>query len=347
MKNFTSGLALLGCIASAHAQTLFYGTLQMSVDYGSNSAVHPALSLQDTGSVLGFKGRDELDGPAYLAWQIEQNIDGTDGRNVNWGAQEAWVGIGLLGLGQLRAGISRSSYSLVVTQLDFFQSNTTLLNTFMDGAYKLRYPGSVFFASERNGGVLLKIEAQPNNPQLAHSGGITLDYEHNAFKSYLAWQYSRNSARDLANTDNPQTRITEPGKSIDSLMTGARYRFNSGLLLAGLLQYSSQDLASTQQHLNRTGLLLDAQWRFTHWVPRLGLVHQFTGHFNAGPDAGTATQLELGTDYLLSAHTLVYMEAAVLHGGAGDHFYTSSADRPADSAGHTGRVISMGLISRF
>ncbi|MBB5190081.1 putative porin [Silvimonas terrae] len=347
-------LASLGTIATlpAHADATLYGIAQGSIDYGNNGgSIGNHLYYQDIGTRIGFKGADKLDNGSQAIWNIYQYM-------TTWGSREAWIGLTDERYGTFRSGKAKSTYSQLMDDFDLFESNTTLVSTFKDGTY-LSFPtNSVFYATPNLGGLVIKGDYQfkDGERQQYHGYAVSAKYSQEMFALYGIYQRFGNAGRDLGDPIEGSwySPVAAGGKSMYSYMLGAQVYPVKNLILGGLYQHEQQDLASAPAfnagatRMKRDSMLLMAQYSAGPWTPRAGYVRQFAGKFDQGPKLAAADQLEVGTDYNLTKHSLAYVEAAWIR-NRDQNGFQSSAGTDGWSATKTGdsKVISFGLIELF
>ncbi|WP_277059718.1 porin [Rivihabitans pingtungensis] len=111
-------LAVAALPMAAMADVTLYGTIEASIENGkslaySGGAKKSTTRIDDTGSLIGFKGSENLGNGLKAIWQVEQglNIDGTtgagsgNGYNNTWATRDSFVGLtgnfGTVRLGKL------------------------------------------------------------------------------------------------------------------------------------------------------------------------------------------------------------------------------------------------------
>ena len=111
-------LAVAALPMAAMADVTLYGTIEASIENGkslsySGGAAKSTTRIDDTGSLIGFKGSENLGNGLKAIWQVEQglNIDGTTGNgsgngyNNTWATRDSFVGLtgnfGTVRLGKL------------------------------------------------------------------------------------------------------------------------------------------------------------------------------------------------------------------------------------------------------
>lgn len=117
-------LAVAALPMAAMADVTLYGTIEASIENGksvayaggntkSTAATKSTTRVDDTGSLIGFKGSENLGNGLKAIWQVEQglNIDGTtgagsgNGYNNTWATRDSFVGLtgnfGTVRLGKL------------------------------------------------------------------------------------------------------------------------------------------------------------------------------------------------------------------------------------------------------
>ncbi|WP_283149370.1 porin [Silvimonas soli] len=348
-------IALTCAAGTSLADVTIYGIAQASIDYGtSGNNSGNRLYYQDIGARLGFKGSDKLDNGSTLEWNLYQYTGG-----YTWGSREAWIGISDKDWGSFRSGKSKSTYSQVMDDFDLFESNTTLVSTFKDGTYRSFPNSTLFYTSPKWEGLVLKGEYQLRDGSNDNAYGYTVSakYAQEKFALYGAYQKFGNSGRDLSDVTNAGAWYNPTGaegKSMQSYLLGAQIYPVPGMIFGALYQHAQQDLAGapasapTATQMKRDSVLLMAQDSIGKWTPRVGYVHQFAGKFDNGPSLRTADQFEIGTDYNLSKHSLLYTEASYIKNRGQNGFQSSAADMgwTASSAGDS-KVLSVGLIALF
>ncbi len=351
-------LASLGTLATltTRADATLYGIAQGSIDYGHNGgSIGNHLYYQDIGTRVGFKGSDKLDNGSKAIWNVYQYMSTYGG---TWGDREAWIGLTDERYGTLRSGKSKSTYSQVMDEFDLFESNTTLVSSFKDGTY-LSFPtNSVFYTSPDLGRLVIKGDYQFKDgaQQQYHGYAVSAKYSQQMFALYGIYQRFGNAGRDLGDPieGNWYSPVAAGGKSMSSYMLGAQVYPVKDLILGALYQHAQQDLASAPAfnpgatRMKRDSMLLMTQYSTGRWTPRAGYVRQFAGKFDQGPKLAAADQLEIGTDYNLTKHSLAYVEAAWIR-NRDQNGFQSSAGVDGWSATKTGdsKVISFGLIELF
>ena len=111
-------LAVAALPMAAMADVTLYGNIEASIENGkslaySGGAKKSTTRIDDTGSLIGFKGSENLGNGLKAIWQVEQglNIDGTtgagsgNGYNNTWATRDSFVGLtgnfGTVRLGKL------------------------------------------------------------------------------------------------------------------------------------------------------------------------------------------------------------------------------------------------------
>ena len=111
-------LAVAALPMAAMADVTLYGNIEASIENGkslaySGGAKKSTTRIDDTGSLIGFKGSENLGNGLKAIWQVEQglNIDGTTGNgsgngyNNTWATRDSFVGLtgnfGTVRLGKL------------------------------------------------------------------------------------------------------------------------------------------------------------------------------------------------------------------------------------------------------
>lgn len=111
-------LAVAALPMAAMADVTLYGNIEASIENGkslsySGGAKKSTTRIDDTGSLIGFKGGENLGNGLKAIWQVEQglNIDGTTGNgsgngyNNTWATRDSFVGLtgnfGTVRLGKL------------------------------------------------------------------------------------------------------------------------------------------------------------------------------------------------------------------------------------------------------
>jgi len=112
-------LAVAALPMAAMADVTLYGNIEASIENGkslaySGGAKKSTTRIDDTGSLIGFKGSENLGNGLKAIWQVEQglNIDGTTGNgsgnryyNNTWATRDSFIGLtgnfGTVRLGKL------------------------------------------------------------------------------------------------------------------------------------------------------------------------------------------------------------------------------------------------------
>lgn len=91
-------LAVAALPMAAMADVTLYGNIEASIENGkslaySGGAKKSTTRIDDTGSLIGFKGSENLGNGLKAIWQVEQglNIDGTTGRDSGNGYGNTWA----------------------------------------------------------------------------------------------------------------------------------------------------------------------------------------------------------------------------------------------------------------
>ena len=106
-------LAVAALPMAAMADVTLYGTIEASIENGkalsyTGGAAKSTTRIDDTGSLIGFKGSENLGNGLKAIWQVEQALS-IDGTNVNgnntWATRDSFVGLtgnfGTVRLGKL------------------------------------------------------------------------------------------------------------------------------------------------------------------------------------------------------------------------------------------------------
>ena len=105
-------LAVAALPMAAMADVTLYGNIEASIENGksvayaggntkSTAATKSTTRVDDTGSLIGFKGSENLGNGLKAIWQVEQglNIDGTtgagsgNGYNNTWATRDSFIGL--------------------------------------------------------------------------------------------------------------------------------------------------------------------------------------------------------------------------------------------------------------
>lgn len=92
-------LAVAALPMAAMADVTLYGTVEASIENGkaltyTGGAKKSTTRIDDTGSLIGFKGSENLGNGLKAIWQVEQALS-IDGTNVNgnntWATRDSFV----------------------------------------------------------------------------------------------------------------------------------------------------------------------------------------------------------------------------------------------------------------
>ncbi|MDR3430038.1 porin [Silvimonas sp.] len=343
----TLALAAMSLTGAAMADVTLYGIITGDVDTGNNGKQGTSVIYQDVGTRIGFKGTDKWDGGAKTIWEVESGaLTGSSGQ---WGSREAWIGVQDDTWGTLRSGRGKSRYDLIVEEFDTFESNVTMASTFDDATYVTRNTGAVMYTSPSLGGLTLDGEynfVSGGNHDYTAIGAA--HFKQSAFQLYGAYILQSHKVRTGLADVTDFTGTTSADGDLQAYMLGGQWYPTDSAFVGLLYQHATQDTTDPRGAFKRDSTMLMAQYSVGVWTPRAGWVHQFEGKFDNGGKIKTADQFEIGTDYNLSKHSILYAEAAYINNNDQNGFVTTSGTTGwTPTQPGNGKVLSIGLLAFF
>jgi len=324
-------------VAHAMADVTIYGTIEADVESSKtyangikDSAGKPkaVTRIDDTGSLIGFKGNEDLGNGLKAIWQVEQglNIDGTTGSTSGNGygntfaSRDSFVGLqgafGKVRIGKLSTflnsdagapdawiygnkGVNGQSYSSI-NQLDGRVSNA------------IRYDIPEFVAG-LSGAVVYGVDETSNtNKQNTFSIGAT--YTNSGYFGTFGYQRYNNNYQTTGGEWKPGNywRL-EAGYNANNILAAAYYG-QSKLAVANAAGTTGTDATATAflgdtfagQELKKKEAGLTLGYTIGAITPKFSYGRVWGASLNGTDLKGHLNQYVLGADYALSKRTTAY-----------------------------------------
>jgi predicted porin len=342
MKNSLLALSIMGLagMASAQSSVTVYGIADIGVasDHGafSNGALNSVISGGQTGSRLGFRGREDLGDGLYAIFNLQSGVnfdDGTYGQGGLPFGRTSYVGLegkfGTVKLGRVDSALYLATWYYdpmgdglagALTRLVTLSSSLRRNNNTID-----------YTTPAING-----FSGQVNYTFGEVAGNSTSGRRYSLGGTYASGPVSVSLSRQVANS-----APVAPGAIVATTLTAlaASYDFKV-VKVSGILQTNKDDSAAP---LNTRDLVVGAQ------VP-VGfhtLLMSYILHKDRNVALADAKQLALGYTYDLSKRTNLYLSAAHITNDDKARFGLGAASAGGAVSGSSETLYSTGIRHSF
>lgn len=313
MKKTLIALALTALPIAAMAEVTLYGDIKGGVEYTmiSEGNDNTVTNLNDWGSKIGFKGKQELAAGINAIWQVENKIslDHLSQDRNKWASDVTFIGLETP-FGTLRAGYLPDAIDSL-GDLDIFEGNGIrsigLLFGAGDKQTSVRYDSPEFYGFSgfvtyapndnrtfdiaRNGGAQLAPDGFVEVLNDAGLSGVLKTGEANGqiISAGLAYQnsgfFAKYAFRWNGNSDGAQTHKVIGGYDANNLFVGAGFLASKG--------------AAKDDKWNMAAALT-AAYTIANLQPKVSVAY---GFFEDGVDDSDAIQVIAGVDYIFNDRT--------------------------------------------
>ncbi|KUM03906.1 porin [Chromobacterium subtsugae] len=335
MKKAILAAAIAAAVpALAQADVTLYGSLRAGVSSTKNSTNNytSTFGVDDFGSRIGFKGKEDLGNGLKTIWQVETglSLDGTSGFSSTDSGKlanrESYVGVeggfGKVRLGYLTdvLGDTESTDNLYGPFRDNMGTGFPLYEaTDVFGAYgDSRFKNGVRYDSPELYGFSGTAQYGAGESQAAgqmkqgDKVGLRLAYQNSGF--FGAWAYA--GALNTKGGSNSATNRLEGGYNANNLYLAASYQWvtlygnahaqksdNSGPVLAGIGNFPT--IATGTNKLENTTWAINAAYAFGNFKPSVVYSKRGDAKVDGVRYSLGATQWAAALDYTVSKRTLL------------------------------------------
>lgn len=302
--------ALVGFGATAHADTILYGSARVSLDYDDfdttyyperlpNGALRPfalgydAWDVYNNSSRLGVRGEEDLGGGLSAIYQYEFGVDITEGGNFN-SNRPKWVGL-KGGFGSVTAGTQWTPYYNAIAIGDIFNSSKIYdKDIYLGDAYGLRMDNSIIYTTPNLSGfsaqaMLVANGSCPPNDPVTFSDLCRRDASNklhgNLSNEVDMWNIGLTykngplfvGASYMALDGDGFDRVTSGISNTDAEQWGVAVGFNTGPFALSLA-YENGDL-NQRNYGDTENVILTGQYTFGPHILRAAYAH-------SNPDEG-------------------------------------------------------------
>ncbi|MGQ5524081.1 porin [Chitinimonas sp. PSY-7] len=299
-----AGLSTAQAVHAADTVTV-YGIAQLAVTR-ANDGVTTRMLVEDTGSRIGFKGEDALNGGMKAFFQIESKVGMDDASKAGFANREGWLGLKDESWGKAKLGRGKTYFDLAQEGFDGFNGNSTMINSLLiDGAY-YRINNSIAYESPTMSGITGKLQyADMEGKTTGASPRAVIgavDYEGGPITAVFAFEDQKDLAVEIADG----SKATDAGTKIKNYLFGGGYT---------LPTHTNLKIALRRSQINTNGLSLKRNTFITVLTHPFGDLTARLGFTKLGNIKSSGTQNDtggtywaLGVDYPLSKRSIVYTE---------------------------------------
>ncbi|PHV13420.1 porin [Chitinimonas sp. BJB300] len=309
---FTAIAAVLASLFAAQAvhaddNVVIYGIAQLAVTR-ANDGVTTKMLVEDTGSRIGFKGEEALDGGLKAFFQIESKVAMDDASKAGFANREGWLGFKADSWGKAKLGRGKTYFDLAQEGFDGFNGNSTMINSLLiDGAY-YRISNSIAYESPSISGFTGKLQYADMEGK---TSGVSpravigaIDYAGGPITAVFAFE----NQKDLDPTNNGAdgTKTPVAGTTVKNYLFGGGYTLPMGTNLKVAVRRAQVNVSGVS--LKRNSFITVITQPFGDLTARLGFTK--LGNIKSSgtlSDTG-GTYWALGVDYALSKRSIVYTE---------------------------------------
>ncbi len=301
-------LAVAALPMAAMADVTLYGTIEASIENGkslsySGGAAKSTTRIDDTGSLIGFKGSENLGNGLKAIWQVEQALS-IDGTNVNgnntWATRDSFVGLtgnfGTVRLGKLSSYLNSDmeKYDAWIYGAGVNGATVTSANTL-----DTRYNNSIRYDSPSLNG--FKVAAQYGFDETR-----TTVKGNRSNKAVWSLGAGYENAGYYADIGYVSFQDTDASASKDGNYWRLEGGYNANNLLVALAYGQSKLYSGAADATKAKEAALTVGYTMGALTPKFTYAHVWDTKVNGTKADDGINQYVIGVDYALSKRTTAY-----------------------------------------
>lgn len=314
MKKTLISLAIAGLPLVAMADVTLYGEIKMGVETSKHDESGVTRSnIDDLGSLIGFKGTEDLGGDLKAMWQVETRLsidsakEGANGKSFGR-LRDSFIGLESGSLGSLQLGVLSNFANQEQGALDIWEYAQSNLGLAAYTSSQDRYDHAVRYMTPVMGGFQGFVQYGQNE---AHPGEVVidtngLDQANRSFNAGLSYSVANvKMTYGYEDINYAEGLNTFPG-TVDQKNHLAEIVYDANGLMMGL-GYNDQNITSEfNGDIRQKQVVFSTSYDMGNFTPKFSYGHGFG---DADYD-----QYILGADYSLSKRTVVGLQYALVNG---------------------------------